>query len=318
MLLAAPTITPLSTRHLLTGGELSPAELGRLLDTAVEWKREPGAFEGALSGKTVVMVFEKPSLRTRLSFEIGAQRLGARAVYMDISGQRIGVRESAEDYAQNLALWSDAIVARTYSHHAVASMAKASSVPVINGLSEHWHPCQTLADLLTMRERFGSLAGVKVAWIGDGNNVCNSLLLGAAAMAMDMLVIAPEGFDPSPEALKAASRLAKITGGSVMVTDEVEAVYGRQVVYTDTWVSMGQDSDADARRAALAPFQVNADLMAQAAPDAIFMHCLPAHRGEEVTGDVIDSDSSVVLRQADNRLHAQNALLLHLLGAEAA
>ncbi len=300
-------------KHVLSVAEFDAEALHTLFDTALAWKKSPRSFRGALDNKTVVMLFEKPSLRTRLSFEIGAAKLGADVVYMDISKQRIGERESAADYASNLALWADAVVTRTFSHYTVADMARHSPVPVINGLSEHYHPCQALADLLTMKEKFGDIRGLKVAYVGDGNNVCNSLLIAGATLGADLMVICPPGYDPSPEALRIASQRARISGADIMITDDLEALHNRQVVYTDTWVSMGQDDEAAARHATFAPYQINAKAMQMAAPDAIFMHCLPAHRGFEVTNDVIDSEQSVVLQQADNRLHAQNALLVHLL-----
>lgn len=303
----------LGFNHVLSGAEFGAAQLRALFETAAAWKATPGLFKGALADKTVVLLFEKPSLRTRLSFEIGASKLGAHAVYMDISKQRIGERESAADYASNLSLWADAVVTRTYAHHTVAAMAQHSTVPVINGLSERYHPCQALADLFTMQEKFGDLRGLKIAYVGDGNNVCDSLLIAGATLGADLMVVCPAGYDPSAEAVRIASQRARVSGAEIMITDEMEALHNRQVVYTDTWVSMGQDEEAAARNAAFAPYQINAKAMSMAAPDAVFMHCLPAHRGHEVTDEVLDGPQSVVLQQADNRLHTQNALLLHLL-----
>jgi len=303
----------LGFKHVLSVAEFDADDLHALFATAASWKARPALYAGALSGKTVVLLFEKPSLRTRLSFEIGASKLGAHVVYMDISKQRIGERESAADYAANLSLWADAVVTRTYAHHTVAEMARHSGVPVINGLSERFHPCQALADLFTMREKFGDLRGLKIAYVGDGNNVCDSLLIAGATLGADLMVICPPGYDPSPEAVRIVAQRARASGAELMITDDIEALHNRQVVYTDTWVSMGQDDEAAARHAVFAPYQINAKAMALAAPDAIFMHCLPAHRGHEVTDEVLDGPQSVVLQQADNRLNVQNALLLHLL-----
>ncbi|MBL0921716.1 MAG: ornithine carbamoyltransferase [Phycisphaerales bacterium] len=318
--LASPIVIPFPARpatlgfkHVLSAAAFGSDALRSLFDVASAWKARPGVYAGALAGRTVVLLFEKPSLRTRLSFEIGASKLGAHVVYMDISKQRIGERESPEDYASNLSLWADAVVTRTYAHHTVEAMARASSVPVINGLSERHHPCQALADLLTMKERFGDLRGLKIAYVGDGNNVCDSLLIAGATVGADLMVICPPGYDPSPEAVRIASQRARASGAEIMITDEMEALHNRQVVYTDTWVSMGQDEEAAARQAVFAPYQINARAMSLAAPDAVFMHCLPAHRGHEVTDEVLDGPQSIALQQADNRLHAQNALLLHLL-----
>jgi ornithine carbamoyltransferase len=304
---------PAAAKDLLTLTELTGDEILSLLATAESLRRNPGRESQLLAGKSVVLLFEKPSLRTRITFELGAQRLGGTALYMDHAPSRIGERETVADYARNLSLWCDAIVARVFDHAVIEELAAEATVPVINALSDIHHPCQALADLLTMRQNFGDLEGLKAAYIGDGNNVCNSLLLAAAAVGMDLTIICPVGYEPDPGVRAAARALARESGADIMITDEIGAVYGRRVVYTDTWVSMGQEADAAERGAAFEGYQVDDAVMAMAADDAIFMHCLPAHRGVEVAASVIDGPQSVVLQQAANRMHAQNALLATLL-----
>ncbi len=309
------TVSPVSISDLLTGGELSPAELSAVLETAIAVKSEPLAFEDALKGKSLVMLFEKPSLRTRVSFEVGAAKLGAKVVYFDHSSSRIGQREPVSDYGSNLSLWTDCVVARVFDHNVVESLANHASVPVINALSDLYHPCQALADLLSLKEVVGELKGAHLAYVGDGNNVCNSLMLGAAALGMKFTVVCPAGYEPDPQTVKQAGALIKKTGGVLTITDEIDAVYNADAVYTDTWTSMGQESEQAARLETFAPYQVNDAVMHIAGENAKFMHCLPAHRGEEVTAGIIDGPRSIVLRQAENRMHAQNAMLLHLLAS---
>ncbi len=318
MTAAAPPLTlpPLSTKDLLTVAPLQPAEIRRVLATASEVKRDPGLFAGPkggpFAGSAMVMLFEKPSLRTRVSFEVGFSLLGGVAVFLDHQAERIGKRESISDYGRNLERWCDVIVARTYAHATIEALAEATSIPVINALSEKYHPCQALADALTLTEHLGDFSSVKLAYVGDGNNVCHSLLLVAAKLGFDLTVIAPAGHQPDPAIVALARGFAAGTGSAIEVTGDVSAVAGCNAVYTDAWVSMGQQ-DADRRRQTLRPYQVNARLMARAAPGALFMHCLPAHRGEEVTDAVIDSPASIVFDQAENRMHVQNAIVLHLL-----
>jgi len=309
-------ITPPSsttTKDLLTLTELTGDEILSLLASAETLRRNPIDASGLLAGKSVVLLFEKPSLRTRITFELGAQRLGGAALYMDHAQSRIGARETVADYARNLSQWCHAIVARVFDHAVVEELAAEATVPVINALSDLHHPCQALADLLTMRQAFGDLEGLKAAYIGDGNNVCHSLLLAGASVGLDLTIISPPGFEPDPEIRAAARALAIKSGAQIMITDEIEAAHGRRVVYTDTWVSMGQEAGAADRAAAFAGYQVDDAVMAMASGDAIFMHCLPAHRGVEVAASVIDGPQSVVLQQAANRMHAQNALLAALL-----
>lgn len=313
---AAPApLTPLAASDVLTVGELSPAELRTLLDTAIAVKADPIAYEDSLKGKSIVMLFEKPSLRTRVSFEVGAAKLGAKVVYFDHSSSRIGQREPVSDYGSNLSLWTDCVVARVFDHTVLEALAKHSTVPVINALSDLYHPCQALADVLSLKEVLGGLAGAHLAYVGDGNNVCNSLMLAAAALGMKFTAVCPAGFEPDSQTVRQAGALLRQTGGSLAITDEIDAVFGADAVYTDTWTSMGQESERATRLAAFSPFQVNQRVMDIAGENAKFMHCLPAHRGEEVAADVIDGPSSLVLRQAENRMHAQNALLLHLLAS---
>ncbi|TVQ30125.1 MAG: ornithine carbamoyltransferase [Phycisphaeraceae bacterium] len=305
----------LTSNNLLGMTQLSTDDIASIFHTAAHMKKSPKDHRAALDGKAVMLLFEKPSLRTRVSFEVGGAKLGASVVYMDHGSSRIGEREAVKDYARNLERWCDLIVARTFSHTTIEELARHTDIPVINGLSDLEHPCQALADFFTLSEVFGELKGMKIAYIGDGNNVCHSLMLGAAKLGMDLMIIAPEGYEPAPEIVSHSLRLARATGAELTITDEIEAVHGRRAVYTDTWVSMGDEREAGPRRAAFAEHQVNEVVMAMAAPDAVFMHCLPAHRGAEVTDAVIDSPQSVVYDQAENRMHVQNAVMAHLLGA---
>ncbi len=304
--------------HLRTLLDLGEDRVRTVLRAALQMKRNPQAFSQALAGKAIVMLFEKPSLRTRVSFEVGMARLGGAAVYLDHTQDRIGMRESVSDYARNLERWADAVVARTYSHRTIEALASASSAPVVNALSDHCHPCQALADCLTLLERFGPLEGLPLTFVGDGNNVCVSLLRAGALLGMRLTVCCPPGYEPPSAVVAEAQELAAARNGAVRIThDPLQAVQGAKAVYTDVWTSMGQTEQAQQRRADFAPYQVTTRLMAQAAPDAVFMHCLPAHRGEEVEAAVIDSAQSVVYDQAENRMHAQNALLTLLLRPEA-
>lgn len=312
-----PAATTLSFRDALTAGEITRADAETLFATAEAFKRDPAAHREVLRGRSVVLVFEKPSLRTRLSFEVGVARLGGHAVYYGMTNERIGERESVHDYARNLERWVDAIVARTYSHEVIEHLAQFARVPVINALSDEFHPCQALADLFTLREHAGPLAGKRLAFIGDGNNVCCSLILLATTLGMRVTVVSPEGFAPPDDVLALARGHAAASGGSIAVSADPGAVKGHDAVYTDAWTSMGFEHEAQRRRRVFEPYQVNADLMKIAGPNTRFMHCLPAHRGEEVTDEVIDSPRSIVFDQAENRMHTQNALLAHLLHADA-
>ena len=300
---------------LISINDLGPTGVAAVLDLAALIKARPEDFRGALAGKQVVMFFEKPSLRTRLTFEAGITSLGGHAFFVDQTASRIDARESLSDIAHNLERWVDGIVLRTFAHATVTGMAEHASIPVINALSELEHPCQALADYLTLQERFGNLHNVKLAYVGDGNNVAHSLLLTAACLGSTIRVATPEGYGPNPGIVKQAKEIAVTTGATIQVlTDIKKAVAGADAIYTDVWASMGQESEAAQRKQIFGGYQVNDKLFASAAPHALFMHCLPAHRGEEVTNEVIDSARSVVFDQAENRLHVQKAILLMLLG----
>lgn len=305
------------------GDLLSLPTLGRdrllqLLASARSLKRDLSPYRHSLAGKTVILLFEQPSLRTRLTFEIGVQRLGGIAVYVDHSSSRIGQRESVYDMGKNLERMVDCIVARVFHHNTLEDLASSTRVPVINGLSDRFHPCQALADALTVLEQTAARpesghTGAKVAYIGDGNNVAHSLMHAAALIGFDLTVITPEAFRPAADVVSDAQKLAAGTGATISISSDPAAVAGHQFVYTDVWVSMAQHEQLERRRKRFSAYQVNPALMAKAGPGAKFLHCLPAHRGLEVTDDVIDSPASVVFDQAENRMHVQNALLLHLL-----
>jgi len=300
---------------LISINDLGPSGVNAVLDLAALMKARPVDFRGALAGKQVVMFFEKPSLRTRLTFEAGITSLGGHAFFVDQTASRIDAREKLSDIAHNLERWVDGIVLRTFAHATVTGMAEHASIPVVNALSELEHPCQALADYLTLQEKFGDLRNVRLAYVGDGNNVAHSLILAAACLGSTIRVATPEGYGPNPEILKQAKAIASETGATIQIlTDVQKAVAGVDAIYTDVWASMGQETEAAARKEIFGAYQVNEKLFAKAAPHSIFMHCLPAHRGEEVTDSVIDSSRSVVFDQAENRLHVQKAIMLMLLG----
>jgi ornithine carbamoyltransferase len=293
--------------------DVGPRAIRDLLDLAAHLKRRGPLGDASLRGKSVALLFEKPSLRTRTTFEVGVYQLGGHAVYLSKDEVNLGVRESVADVARNLERWVDIIVLRTFSHDRVIELASNARIPVINALSDFEHPCQVLADLLTLEEHIGALAGTVLAYVGDGNNVAHSLLHAAAAMGMHMRVATPIGYEPDASVVSRAAAVAARTGGSVTLShDPVAAARGANAVYTDTWTSMGNEAEHGRRLVAFEGFQVSATLMAQALPGALFMHCLPAHRGEEVTAEVIDGPSSVVFDQAENRLHTQKALMASL------
>ena len=260
------------------------------------------------------MIFEKPSLRTRTTFEVGITSLGGFAVYLEHTKPRLGEREAIKDIARNLERWVHGIVARTFAHESVLELAANATIPVINALTDLYHPCQALADYFTLHEKFGDLKGLKLAFVGDGNNVCHSLMILGAKLGASVRVATPPGYEPKPEVLETARAFAAETGSTVETFhDPIQAVAGANAVYTDVWTSMGQEFAAHLRNQVFAPYRVTKDLMAVADPGALFMHCLPAHRGQEVTDEVIDSPQSVVYDQAENRLHAQKALMLLLM-----
>ncbi|MGZ4787516.1 MAG: ornithine carbamoyltransferase [Terriglobales bacterium] len=300
---------------LLSIQDLTPGEVEGILDLTAAVKTHPREFSHALEGKQVVLMFEKPSLRTRLTFEVGIRSLGGSSLFVDQRGSRIGEREKLSDVAHNLERWMDGIVLRTYEHSTVTEMAKNASIPVINGLSELEHPCQALADYFTLKEKFGSLKKVKLAYVGDGNNVAHSLLLTAAMLGSKIAIATPAGYEPNHDIVLQACEIASHTGAQIEITSDVaQAVKGANAIYTDVWASMGQEDEAAERKAIFHPYQVNSSLMSLAACDAFFMHCLPAHRGDEVTDEVIDSAASIVFDEAENRLHVQKSIMVLLMG----
>ncbi len=303
----------LAGRDCLTLAEFTPGEIRRILDEAVKLKalRKSRIPFRPLFGKTLAMVFQKPSNRTRVSFEVGMYQLGGHALSLSPQEIQIGKRETPSDTGMVLARYIDAIMVRTFDDEELAELAGAADVPVINGLSDLHHPCQALADLLTIQEELGALEGVKITYVGDGNNVAHSLAIACALTGARLSIVHPEGHGPDLKIIELAARLGATPA---LTEDPSEAVAGARAVYTDVWASMGQEAEAEERKRKFAPYQVNEELMSRAAPDAIFLHCLPAHRGEEVTAKVIDGPRSRVFDQAENRLHAQKALLYLLLG----
>jgi ornithine carbamoyltransferase len=294
--------------------DFTPAQVTHLLDLAADIKAGPRQFAQSLEGKTLALIFEKPSLRTRVSFDVGIQQLGGFSVYLSPAEINLGKRESIHDVAKNLERMVQGIMIRTFAHQIVVDMAEHASVPVINGLTDYSHPCQAMADFLTIREVKGRTAGIRLAFVGDGNNVAHSLMFAGALLGAHVTVVCPPGYEPKPDATEWATRRAAQTGGSCTVTnDAVEGVRGADAIYTDVWASMGQEAEAEARKKLFMPYQVNEAMFARADKDAVFMHCLPAHRGEEVTAGVIDSSRSIVFQEAENRLHAQKAIMLELM-----
>ena len=299
--------------HFISIGDLSREEILNLfrLTAALKARQKAGDRGTPLAGRSLALIFEKQSLRTRVTFEVGMTQLGGAAVYLSAQEIGLGVRESVPDIARNLSRWVDIIAARTFSHATVEMLATCATVPVINGLSDLEHPCQALADFFTLWERGMDLTAIRLAWIGDGNNVCHSLLLLAALLGTPMTVATPPGYAPDPR-IEAAARAR---GGRLqLTTDPREAAEGADVLYTDGWISMGQEAERERRLAAFQRYQLNEQLVGCAKPGALIMHCLPAHRGEEIVDSVLDGPQSVVLDQSENRLHAQKAVILHLLG----
>ncbi|MBS1815786.1 MAG: ornithine carbamoyltransferase [Acidobacteria bacterium] len=302
-------------RDLISIGDLSVQELAAIMELAHAVKAHPEDFRHALDAQQMVLIFEKASLRTRLTFEAAINTCGGNAIFVDQTASPLGERESLSDVAHNLERWMNVIVLRTYAHETVQEIAAISKVPVINALSDYEHPCQAITDFLTLEERFGSCEGIKFTYVGDGNNVCHSLILCGALLGAHVTVATPKSYEPKLEIIHKAIAICEETGGSIQLThDPVKAVAGADAVYTDVCISMGQEHETTKRTPIFLPFQVNEELMAQASDHSVFMHCLPAHRGAEVTDAVIDSPQSIVFEQAENRLHAQKALMLMLLG----
>ena len=312
-----PAITTIPGRDLVSIRDLSPIEVESLFHLSALVKARPQDLRNALAGKHIAMFFEKPSLRTRLTFEAGICGLGGSVSFIDQRHERLDARETLSDIAHNLERWVSGIVLRTYAHETVEGMAELACVPVINALSEVEHPCQALADYFTLHEKFGNLKKICVAYVGDGNNVMHSLLLTSTLLGSKIRIATPKGYGPNPQILSDAHDIAKKTGAVIeLMTDPHRAVKGADAVYTDAWTSMGHEHETEERAKTFPPYQVNDKLMAGAAPHAVFMHCLPAHRNEEVTDAVIDSERSIVFDQAENRMHVQKAILMMLVGGK--
>src|SRR5580658_3576148 len=305
---AATTLT--LTNDLLTGMEWSSAQVRELFHLAAEVKAHRDQHRSALAGRSFALIFEKPSLRTRVTFEVGIASLGGTSIFLDHTTSHLGDREPIADVAKCLERWVHGIVARVFTQESLDQLAAHARIPVINALSDRFHPCQALADFFTLEERFGNLRGFKLAYVGDGNNVCHSLIFLAARLGVHLRIATPRDYQPEPEVVADSKRVAKETRAKIeLMTDPREAVTGAQGVYTDAWTSMGFEAEGEIRSTVFAPYQVNTELMALAAPDSVFMHCLPAHRGLEVTPEVLDGPQSVVLDQSENRMYVQKAIL---------
>lgn len=302
------------TKDFISIHDLTTDEIYQIFELTKEMKSNPQKFSKSLEGKILALIFEKPSLRTRVSFEVGIRQLGGDAIYLSPSDIQMGKRESVYDVGKTLERMVDGIMIRTFGHDIVLELARAVKIPVINGLTDLLHPCQAMADYFTMLEKKGDLKNLKVVFVGDGNNVCHSLMFGAAKLGVNFWAATPKGYEPKKEIYNLAIEDAKSTGAKINITnDPEEAVKDADVVYTDVWASMGQESEAEVRKKIFQSYQVNKKLFSLAKPNALFMHCLPAHRGEEVTNDVIDSPNSVVFDEAENRLHVQKAIMYELM-----
>jgi ornithine carbamoyltransferase len=300
-----------SSNDFLSIRDFSPFQIRDLLDLAADIKAAPKIYADSLKGKTLAMIFEKPSLRTRVTFDVGIQQLGGFSIYLSPAEISLGKRESIYDVAKNLERMVQAIMIRTFAHEIVERMAEYASVPVINGLTDFSHPCQAMADYLTIGEVKGRIAGLKIVFLGDGNNVAHSLMFAGAQLGARVWIATPAGYEPSSHAERWARERGAQTGATITLTnDPEEAAFDADVIYTDVWASMGQEAEAEQRYRVFRPFQVNSELFANAKRDVIFLHCLPAHRGDEVTDKVMDSPNSVVFQQAENRLHVQKAIML--------
>ncbi len=301
-------------KDLISIKDLTSKEIAELFNLTGKLKKNKKRFSRALAGKTLALIFQKPSNRTRVSFEVGMYQLGGNSLYLAPQEINLGVRESIKDVARTLSRYVDGIAIRTFEHKNCLDMARWATVPVINGLSDFSHPCQALADIFTIKENLRVLKNITLAYVGDGNNVCNSLLFAAAKTGMNLSVATPKGYSPSEEVVKQALVIAEGSGSQIKITeDPFSAVTAAQVVYTDVWASMGQEDEINKRKIIFKDFQINAKLLACAAPGVLVMHCLPAHRGEEITDEVMDSKNSVIFDQAENRMHVQKAILIKLL-----
>jgi len=307
----------LSTKDLLSVAKMSPADITGVYDAAHKLKAGRNDYADLLRHSRLALIFEKDSLRTRFTFDVGIQDLGGSAVFLDHRDARLGSRESVKDIAKNLERWTHGIVARTFKQKAVEELAANCEIPVINGLSDSLHPCQALTDFFTLTEKWGDVRGRRLCYVGDGNNTCHSLIYTAAKLGAQIAVCTPEGYEPSAEVVSEAMDVARGSGAEIRVlNDAVEAVEGADAVYTDVWASMGQEDEIEDRAAVFSSYQVNAALMSHANPGAYFMHCLPAHRGAEVTAEVMDSPQSIVYDIAENRLHVQKAIIAMTLGKQ--
>jgi ornithine carbamoyltransferase len=306
----------MAQKHFLSLKDWSREEIELLFEEAAAIKANPGNYAGALAGKSLAMIFQKPSTRTRVSFEVGMYQLGGQALFLGADDIQLHRGETIADTARVLSRYVHGIMARVFAHQDVLDLARHGSVPVINGLSDLLHPCQALADYFTLRELRGEVAGLRVAYVGDGNNVAHELMFGAVKLGLQFAAACPKGYEPNPLVFKSAVRDAQRLGSPLpeVTSDPMEAVAGADVVYTDVWASMGQEAEAQKRLRDFAGFQVTTEMMAVSAPQGVFMHCLPAHRGEEVAADVIDGPQSVVFDEAENRLHVQKAVLVTLMG----
>lgn len=306
-MLAAPILL---SHDLLTGAEWSPSLTRDLLHLSSDIKAHPGRYASILRGKFIALIFEKPSLRTRVTFEVGIQSMAGSVIFLDHTQARLGERECISDVARNLERWVHGIVARVYEQRVLEELAANTDIPVVNALSDKYHPCQALADFMTIEEKVGSLRGFKLAYVGDGNNVCRSLMLLAARLGVHLRIATPAGYAPAGEVMQEAKRVARETRAKIeLFTDPREAVTGAEGVYTDAWTSMGFEAEGNVRETVFRAYQVNAELMSLAGPDALFLHCLPAHRNHEVTSEVLDGPQSVVLDQSENRMYVQKAIL---------
>jgi len=300
-------------QDLLTFKDTSPQQMQDLLDLALHVKRAPSDFRNTLQGKSLVALFEKPSLRTRVSFDIGIQKLGGHLVYLDAQANNLAGREDTKDMALNLSCWADGIIARVFSHSTLEELREHASVPVINALCDLYHPCQALADYLALSEVFHDIKGKTLAYIGDGNNVTHSLLIVGALLSVHQVVVTPAGYEANPEIVTLARQLAQTTGADIRETNDIANLADVDVLYTDTWLSMGDNTPLEDIKTTFMPYQINHALMEQTGAQFV-MHCQPAHRDLEITGALIDSDASLLMLQAENRMHAQNAIMIQLLG----
>lgn len=306
----------LKGKDFLTLGNFDKETLNHLLNLALRLKQDNkiGQKHKVLQNKVLVMIFSKPSLRTRVSFEVGIHQLGGTSIVLKQDEINLGVRETIADTARVISRYADGVMIRTFDHNDVVEFAKYSDVPVINGLTDDHHPCQVLADLLTVKEKFGELENLKLTYVGDGNNMANSLLLGCAILGMDVTISSPIGYEPFNDAFKEAEKFGLISGSKIeLITDPFEAVKNANVVYTDVWASMGQEEEAEERRKIFKDYQVNSKLIKSASDDVIVLHCLPAHRGEEISEDVLEKHASSIFEQAENRLHAQKAVMASIM-----